>query len=358
MRITQEREIDYMHLNQQMQERWLDKVWLHLFGDGSGLVTPGQIRREHLDRAQVRRAELAAIEAAERELAQLRSGQKLVGRGGKTSDLIAVGDVPMYSFIEQPAVDSDEIFARVANPRNLLQSVASDIGHRDLERSLNIRRIGLLAEHEILLSHALPVLADQPLDAQWLQRWRQMAQNVYNADLQQLWARLLVREVARPGRYNLALIELLGNIGERDIVGIGLLARYVFGEFIYDARGRYFQPQLHEPWLHYAAALGLLHPIESHRHVQLRADDDQREPLLLVNHRRALQVSGLTAQGVALPVIRLTTMGKQIFHLLGGQADMAYLLDLAAYLTEQGLHVALGDWQPLRRLFEKKIDYV
>lgn len=344
--------------NQQMQERWLDKVWMYLFGDSGGLITPGQIRREGLDRARVRQAELAAIAATERELAGLRSGRKVVGYGGQVVDAIAVGDVPMYSFIEQPAADEDQIFARLTKPQNLFDAVANDVSHRDVERSLNIRRIALLAEEEIIHSYTLQALSEHEVGAHWLQRWRQWAQDIHNTDSQRLWARLLAREVAAPGRYNLATVETLGAIGEGDVAGIMLLARYIFGEFIFDARGRYFQPQLHDTWLANAEVLGLLQPIDAHRHVNLHSQSgDEQEPLLLINHRRALQLSGLNATGVPLPVLRLTAIGKQIFHLCGGEADMAYLLDMAAYLTEHGVKVALGEWQPLRRHFEKKIEY-
>jgi len=331
---------------------------MYLFGDSGGLTTPRQIRREGLDRARVRQAELAAIELTERELGGLRSGAKVMGYGGQVVDAIAVGDVPMYSFIEQPPVDEDQIFAQLTKPKNLFDAVAHETSQRDIERSLNIRRIGLLAEDEILKNFTLQPLAEREVGAHWLQRWRQCAQDIRQPELQRLWARLLVREVAAPGRYSIATLEALGAVGEGDIAGIQLLARYVFGEFIFDARGRYFQPQLHDVWLQCAEGLGLLHPIDTVRHVNLHSQaGDEQEPLLLVNHRRALQLSNLNSTGVSLPILRLTAIGKQLFQLCGGEADMAYLLDLAAYLSERGVRVALGEWHPLRRHFDKKIDY-
>jgi hypothetical protein len=306
----------------------------------------------------VREAELAAITTTERELTELRSGRKVMGHGGHLVDAIAVGDVPMYSFIERPATDQDAIFARFTNPEHLFDSVISEAAHRDLERSLNIRRIALLAETEILGGYPLRALATSELSTQWLQRWQRLAQDVHSLDLQRLWARLLVREVVAPGRYSLATLEVLGTVGEHEIHGILLLARYVFGEFIFDARGRYFRPELHGLWLSNAALLGLLHPIDAARHLNLHTQaDDAEQPLLLINHNRAIQLAGLSSEGVVLPVLRLTAVGKQLFQLCGGEADMAYLFDLAAYLTERHVKVALGEWQPVRRHFEKKFDY-
>lgn len=348
--------------NEQAREQWLDRAWALLLGDGDSLATPGRIRREGLDRARVRAAERAAIDTAAAELADLRNGRKTRTRDGRVVDSVAVGDVPMYSFIETPAVDAESISARFGSADQLLEAALGETARRDLERALNIRRIALLAEEEILDSYLHGDLTSAEPDSQWLRRWRQLAQDAGATELQRLWARALVREVAAPGRASLAMLEALGLVGEREVQGVLWLARYVFGEFIFDARGRYFQPGLHGAWVEHAATLGLLYPIDAPRRLQLHArasaaDGPEQRPLLLINHGRALQLSGLSSVGVPLPVLRLTPVGKQLFDLCGGEADMAYLFDLADYLRACDVKIALGDWQPLHRRFVKRLDY-
>ena len=350
----------------QTQEQWLDRVWALLQGDTGSLATPGQIRREGLERAQVRAAELAAIDAAAEELAELRSGRKIRGRDGVLIDAAAIDAVPMYSFIEAAPVDRDAVAARFGNPEQLLDAVIGETDRRDLERSLNIRRIALLVEQEVLDGYLRAPLAGAEVGSQWLQRWRQLAQDARGAELQRLWARMLAREVAAPGRHNLATLEALGLIGEREVHGVLWLARYVFGEFIFDARGRYFRDDLHGTWIENAASIGLLHAVDAPRRLLLharpaQADEstpaEQPRPLLLINHNRALQLSELGSVGVPLPVLRLTAVGRQLFPLCGGASDMAYLLDLADYLRERNVKVALGEWQPLHRRFRKRFEY-
>lgn len=352
----------------QTQEQWLDRTWALLRGDTDSLAAPGRIRREGLDHAQVRAAELSALDAAEEELAALRGGRKIRGRDGGLIDAEPIDAVPMFSFIETPAVDRDAVAASFGNPEQLLDAVIGEAGRRDLERSLNIRRIALLAEQEILDAHLRAPLPAAEVGSQWLRRWRQLAQDTRGEELRRLWARMLVREVAAPGRHSLATLEALGLIGERDVRGVLWLARYVFGEFIFDARGRYFRPDLHGTWIENAAAIGLLHAIDAPRRLLLHArpagadtpdatGTEQPRPLLLINHNRALQLSELGSVGVPLPVLRLTALGRELFPLCGGGADMAYLLDLAAYLRERNVKVALGDWQPLQRRFRKRFEY-
>lgn len=358
-----------MSHDQQTQEQWLDRTWTLLQGDTGSLVAPGRIRRERLEHAQVRAAELAALDTAEEELAALRGGSKIRGRDGGLIDAAAIDAVPMFSFIETPPVDSDAVASNFGNPEQLLDAVIGETGRRDLERSLNIRRIALLAEEEIQGGHLRTPLPAAEVDSHWLQRWRQLAQDAGGEELRRLWARMLVREVAAPGRHSLATLEALGLIGERDVRGVLWLARYIFGEFIFDARGRYFRPDLHGTWIENAATIGLLHAVDAPRRLLLHARPaagadtadatgaEQPRPLLLINHNRALQLSELGSVGVPLPVLRLTAVGRQLFPLCGGGTDMAYLLDLAAYLRERNVKVALGEWQPLQRRFRKRFDY-
>jgi hypothetical protein len=248
-----------MSHDQQTQEQWLDRTWMLLQGDTGNLAAPGRIRREGLEHARVRAVELAALDAAEEELVALRGGSKIRGRDGGLIDAAAIDAVPMFSFIETPPVDRDALAmntvgASFGNPEQLLDAVIGEVGRRDLERSLNIRRIALLAEEEIRGGHLRAPLPAAEVGSHWLQRWRQLAQDARGEELRRLWARMLVREVAAPGRHSLATLEALGLIGEGDVRGVLWLARYVFGEFIFDARGRYFRPDLHDAWIENAAA--------------------------------------------------------------------------------------------------------
>lgn len=336
---------------------WLDRVWDELFAEGGGLISPRQIRADGLDRVRVRAAELATINATEIESQQLRSGRMLRDVSGQMVDAVAMGDVPMFSIIERPPLDDDVFFARVSRPDGVLRSVISEVEQQDLQRSFNLRRTALFAEAEIYAQQS-PQEAIGTLrpSRHWMQRWRQLAQLVFCPDLQKLWARLLVQEVAAPGRYPLAIMEALACIDEADFPGIQLLARYSFREFIFDASQRYFESDLHKPLIAAAARLGLLQA-EGHRFwLNFKPRDVQRKPQLLICNNRALQVRALPMHGLQLPVIRVSEAGKQIFRLCGAQADIAYLMDMAEYLRSNGAEVALGDWGSRNRLFENRMN--
>lgn len=336
--------------------RWLDSLWGELFAEGEGLLSPREIRAEGLDRERVRAAELESIEVAERESAQLRSGRALRDVSGQMIDAVAVGAIPMFSIIERPPVDDEMMLARVARSDRMLHGVANDIVRNELQGSLNLRRIALLAETEIYVQEYPQTVSSLRPSAQWLQYWRQLAQQSFMPQLQRLWARLLVHEVAAPGRYPLAVLDMLARIGERELPGIRLLASYSFREFFFDARESYFEPDMHDQLVKAAADLGLLR--EEGRRFWLKIDRKQvlRDPQLLICNNRALQIRSLPAEGLSIPVIRISEIGKQIFRLCEAHADMAYLLDMAGYLQARGAEMALGDWRSRERSFDKRLD--
>ena len=345
-------------LSEVVQATWLDRVWEELFAEGSTLlISPRQIRLDGLDRKRVRAAELATIEATESETLQLRSGRMLRDVSGQMVDAVAMGDVPMFSIIERAPVDDDVFFARVSRPDSVLHSALADVEQQDLQRSLNLRRTALLAEAEIYAQPQAPfAISTLRPSRHWIQRWRLLAQQVFGADQQKLWARLLVQEVAAPGRYPLAIMDALARIDEADLPGIQLLACYSFREFIFDASQRYFSSDLHKPLITAAARMGLLQAEGNRFWLNLKPRDVERKPQLLICNNRALQVRKLPQQGLQLPVIRVSDAGKQIFRLCSVHADIAYLMDMAEYLRSHGAEVALGDWGSRDRIFEKRLN--
>lgn len=335
---------------------WLDRLWRELFTEGDDLLSPREIRARGLDRTRVRAAELEAIERAERECSDLRSGRQLRDVSGQLIDAEEVERIPMFSIIEAAPVDDDALMARVGRSDRFIDAASNDLALHDLRGSLNLRRIALLAETEIHAQDEPQAVGRLRPSAHWLACWRQLAQQSYAQPLQRLWARLLIHEVAAPGRFPLAVLDALSRIGERELEGVALLASYSFREFIFDARDTYFEEATHGQLFRLAIELGLFRAEGRRFALRLNRQQVQRDPQLLICNQRALQLRGLSPEGIAIPVIRISDVGKQIFRLCEASADMAYLMDLAAYLQARGAIVALGDWRPRQRSFEKRLD--
>ena len=327
-----------------LQARWLDKLWQQLFdGDSGGLLSPDQIRREHRDWRQVRQLEMALILEAERDIALIHQGRKRLDPQGNLIDVALPEQVATLDIIVDDLVRENLDLGR-ASPSQMLRSAVNQVGVRDLERSLNLRKLAILAEAEILATNP-GTISPHPVSAEWMLRWRDLAQNVFNPELQNLWARLLVGEVARPGRYPLGILATLGQCEARDLEALSIISKYVLGEFIFDARGRYFKQLTHQPLFDVLADLGLIQDAGPGGQVHNLQSQRQDSFLLQLDcHQKALRITHpQPAITLELPVLRLSRIGRELCALVGGEADVAYLFDLGLFCKAAGFTVALGE---------------
>ncbi|WP_159931069.1 DUF2806 domain-containing protein [Oceanicoccus sp. KOV_DT_Chl] len=324
-----------------IKEQWLDKLWQHLFdGDAGGLMSPGQIRREHRNRERVRQLEMASILEVEQELNGIHRGQKSLDEHGNLIDTPNIETIATHQIIENTAVDQS-LDIGTDGPAAMLRSVVKEVSVRDLERSLNLRKIAILAESEILGSVVRPI-SNQPVNAEWMIRWRESAETVFNPELQLFWARVLTSEVASPGSYSLSLQALLLQISAEDLGVIRVGSQYAFDDFIYDATGGYFNTGVHQGFLDVMEDLGLLNADSSSRNIG--SNSPNAFSVVLCCHSKGLRIDHADRnKQLVLPVFKLSRVGRQLLQLCDADADVAYLFDLAKRIQQQGFKVALGD---------------
>ena len=338
------------------RDQWLDKLWSYLFdGNSGGLMSPGQIRREHRDRERVRQIEMATILEAEKEINGIHSGRKTIDASGNLIDTPPIDTVATHQIIENTSIDQD-LDLGLDTPAAMIRSVVKELSVRDLERSLNVRKIAILAESEILDCEIQPV-SSLPVNAEWMVRWRESAENVFNPELQLLWARTLAQEVATPGSYSLGLMATLKQLNLNDLEMVRIISMYAFPDFIYTADS-YFNTDYHRSLFEVMEDLGLVMGHSSNKCLSSESDTDFN--LILFCNNKALQISAnQPTKELILPVLKLSRIGRQLFPLCGNNADLAYLFDLAGYVKKQGFQVALGDWEIIGRrgYFVERMNY-
>ena len=185
-----------------------------------------------------------------------------------------------------------------------------------------------------------------PVDADWMVRWRDGAQDAVSVQLKRYWARLLAGEVLKPETYSVRTMEFMRTISRRDLEMMTICARFCFNQFIYRSPGTYFSEALHLPMFEQLEELGLLRGVYGRPEsftLQSTTADDFRAILPL--GRKAIFVEGGSASDdFRLPVYRLTRFGREVFSLCPADADMAYLMAVANELKKRGFEVRLGDW--------------
>lgn len=83
--------------------------------------------------------------------------------------------------------------------------------HREALRQANIEAIANAAA-----SHMPQDVSEAPVDEDWKARFFNIAEDVSNSDMQDLWGRVLAGEVARPSSYSLRSLEVLRNLTKEE----------------------------------------------------------------------------------------------------------------------------------------------
>ena len=326
---------------------YLDKLWETLFGRGiNGLVAPSELRRRNMDRRAIRARELREVARVLKEMQQIVEGRLRIdseGRLREAADDELITGVKMSSVIVKSGEDDpvDDLDTAQMLTRARRESAMSAV-----RRELAIRHIAILAEEEC---RNLPLedISKVPVDADWLVRWRDGAQDAVSVQLKRYWARLLAGEVLRPSTYSVRTMEFLRTISRADLETLQICARFCFEGFIYRNPAQYFSPQLHQPMFEQLEELGLLRGVygrpESWTLAATGSDSDFR--FILPCHNKAIFLEGGSAEDDhRIPVFRLTRFGREVFSLCQVDADTAYLLAVASELKKRGFEIRLGDW--------------
>jgi hypothetical protein len=344
-----------------VRQRWLDKLWQYLFDGGSGgLMSPGQIQRERRDREQVRAMEMLSILEAEKDVQSIHRGKKRIDERGNLIDTPSVDHITTHSIIENTLIEQNQDVG-LESSTEILKFAAKQLGVRDLERSLNLRKIAILCETEIWNS-SLDMVSSQAIEADWIRRWHESSQDIFDAKLQQIWAKLLVQQLAQPDKYSIGVVSTLTQLNARDMEIIGIASKYLITDFIYDASGRYFTESSHKQLFELLIDYGLIIDADFNADAtqQIKvfpSETSSHFTLLFSCHDKALSISSDDpVQTLKLPIYKTTRLGRQVLSLCGNDADLAYLFDLANYIKEQGFNVVLGDWKKNSSLTEEFVE--
>jgi Protein of unknown function (DUF2806) len=198
----------------------------------------------------------------------------------------------------------------------------------------------------------LPESVDEkPVDEDWIVQFFNQSQDVGDAEMQSLWARLLAGEVAQPGTYSLRTLQTVKVLGKNDaqlfsqycsyvwLPSGGDLCRYPTREtdkFIAD-KGIKLGERRH---LHNLGLLSMNLPSSSGgAHTAISSRDEPFEVTYF--GRKYLIRPLLNPQESALfyPEF-LTDVGTQLFPISGAQPDEQYLEILIKALAEDKLEVS------------------
>jgi hypothetical protein len=311
-------------------EGLLGKVWKTITEGGiSGLLSPWQIRRVGKARAEVRAHEILLLAQAKRDAADITAGRKTRDEKGNLIDSMPV-DAP------------DLLPPSSTSLHPLLEGLRQEQDRRLLERAINITSIIVMAEEE---AHKVTDedVSDEPVHQDWFARWRANAEEVSDEQIRSLWARILVGEVQKPGRFSLHTLDFMRRLSKGDAELIARLAPFVTADRDLFVRHQHLNPVLaknqlgmHE--LMELQNLGVLSGVGSNLQKDLAIDG----PLTIRFRNRVIHLQPPPAR-LILPLAGVTKVGEEVMSLGKFQANEEYVAVVAHIFLTEGFQVSLGN---------------
>jgi hypothetical protein len=108
---------------------------------------------------------------------------------------------------------------------SLKQRAQHRLEYIESKRQANLERIAVEA------SQMLPdVVSDVPVDEDWILHFFENAQDVCDAEMQQLWGRLLANEVATPQSYSKRTLQFLKTMDKQEALAFASLCSFAFAD--------------------------------------------------------------------------------------------------------------------------------
>lgn len=323
----------------------LKKLWVHLTPkEVYGLSSPDKIQRSGQTLGEVRRKELSHILHIERQLHELRRGHASLDPTGKiirSAEIRDIREVKFASIIE----NSDQIEVEQESLPDIVKMIANaeEVSRLDsLEKLLRLQKLYLLTER-IILGLELTEIDKGALDRRWLNRWKLNAGESSNGALQQLWARILVRELITPGITSLRALEHLACFSLEDAESLSKLGSWACGDFIYrsalQALPREFDLDLFEQLEEQGIIRGVQGKVLS-KTLFSEAESNFICRLSVADKQLLIQSSQLRPE-LHVPAYMITRVGKELISLVTATVDSAYLEAMVQDLHARGMSVSI-----------------
>lgn len=333
-------------LNNLSGEKLLIKMWDSLVDQGiGGLLRPRQIREEGKARADVRRRELLVMAQTAVEVQDILAGRKALDQLGQVTAI----PPPSTQQANSGIPSTEHSMPSPKDPNSLIAGVRQEVTLRELKRTLNLRKTVIIAEEEAQKVTDEEV-SDQPVDPDFIARWRECVQDVSSKEMQQLWARILAGEVKQPGSYCLRTVDLLRNLIKVDAEKIQIVASYRIHNVVVDARkpGNSFLAKVSIEVLLQLDEIGIIQLALGLPSLKTKYASTRQDRFLkgLVCNDKILLVTGEKPDvEFELPVIKVTQVGQELMSLGNFSADIGYLKDVGRMIKSQGFTVQIGDFE-------------
>ncbi len=312
-----------------------------------GLARPWLMKREGTAKAAADYRNKLALGQAESDLEEVKAGRaRYDATAGRLVPLVRpLPTVPEFTAppapkpqLALPAPSTGTLIPRLGSALDFATHTLLQSTVKEMERTINLERILQTAEIEAESVDDADV-ADGTPSIDWISRWREGAQDVTDAQLQLLWARVLTGEVQRPGQFSLRTLNFLQFASKEEATLIEAIGPFVTeAGFIWKSAELLNQRSISFGHLLVLQNLGVVSGVGDTLFYKL---DESYIPKEFICHDIGIQWDHVVKE-ITFPVYHVTALGEELTKLNTFKADKEYMRSFAKSVGTLGLRCRFG----------------
>ena len=198
----------------------------------------------------------------------------------------------------------------------------------EVERQVNLSRV---VEKAALLLKEKTDVSPEPVEKDWLTRFKNIAQDISDEEMQFLWARILDQEIEKPHSFSYRTLDFLKNVQGNEAKIIENVMKFslqgssevlIFGdkEYLKTENVCFVDALLLEE-------LGL-----AYGDLALTMKPNLEDYYRISHSNNFIRITNLSDNEQMIPVMKLTSLGKEVFHLISSYYSKSSIENLVKFL--------------------------
>ncbi len=217
--------------------------------------------------------------------------------------------------------------------------------YKETKRQQNLDYINFIAAEQLTQEETV---SEEPVEEDWINRFFNIAEDISNEEMQQLWGRILAGEVKKPKSYSLRTLELLKNLSKHEAEtfmkfaslainsnGTSFILNFKNEKLLEEEYGLNFNDRLLLEELGFLTANDLQFRI-------LATQEKQSQLYFVLGKSLVLLEKPSNQPEQQLQVLVFTKIGQELIKLVNATPKMEYIKLLASKLRKEGHSIKHG----------------
>ncbi|EJL93509.1 Protein of unknown function (DUF2806) [Herbaspirillum sp. CF444] len=275
----------------------------------------------------------------------------------KAYEILKIGEANRKNALEERKAEAQMLMltdqAMTPEMLALAERAKQRLLHREVKRQANLEAIA-----DYALAHAPLEVPETDVNPQWRDRFFQHAEDVSLEELQEIWGKILSKEVSKPGTFSLRTLEILSNLSATEAQLFERFSRLlVFGRFAlkilvpinphtldFDFETDIVQSDgdLNFEHIIQLQHANLIHAADLSLPIQLDQRSEAERVGILRFNDIWLRLRHQTATVLNFGAYRTTQAGEELLKLIPPRPNKKYLTALKTHIKPQGVTLDYG----------------